>query len=371
MENQTEKQPIEVQTLYAELLERLVAFEAGRAIGHVAGSFVTKRVKGQDYCYFQHLGPGGAKRQIYIGRKDDVLDGVVRRYKGARRKVAADSASIQRLCSLLRAGGAITTDTASARVLRELADAGVFKLGGVLVGTHVFAVIANLLGVRWPGAAMRTQDVDIAAEYEMSVVLPDITVDVPAALDSLEMGFLPLPGLDPKSPSTSFKVRGQGLRVDLLAPARKGRKAPISVPRFSAAAQPLPFLDLLMEHPIRAALIDGGAVLVNVPDPGRFALHKLIVAAERPAAMHAKRAKDLRQAAQVLGVLVEERPGDVALAWDSVAARGRGWTKRVEAGLAGMARLEPEVAARVQAGFTEARRSRGDVPPTSGRTGAL
>ena len=36
------------------------------------------------------------------------------------------------------------------------------------------------------------------------------------------MGFLPVPGLDPKSPTTSFKVRGQSLRVDLLATDSEG-----------------------------------------------------------------------------------------------------------------------------------------------------
>jgi hypothetical protein len=43
------KLPLEVQTLYAELMERLAAAEAVRAIGDVPGSFVTKTVKGEEY----------------------------------------------------------------------------------------------------------------------------------------------------------------------------------------------------------------------------------------------------------------------------------------------------------------------------------
>lgn len=339
-----ERQPLEIQTLYAELLERLAAHEAHRAIGHVAGTFVTKTVKGQQYYYFQHAEPGGSKRQIYVGRKDAVLDVVVERYAEARGEAATDEVSINRLSTLLRAGGAMTTDVASARVLRALSDAGVFRLGGVLIGTHAFMVIGNLLGVRWSGAALRTQDVDVAADLVMSVVVPHVAADIPGVLDSLEMGFLPVPGLNRTSPSTSFKVRGKGLRVDLLAPAKRSGQLPLQIRRFAAAAQPLKYLDLVIEAPVRGAVVDGGATSVSVPDPARFALHKLIVAGERPAVMHAKREKDLVQAAQVLEVLSEERPGDVALAWEAVAARGDGWIRRVTSGIDAMRALAPDVA---------------------------
>jgi hypothetical protein len=339
-----ERQPLEIQTLYAELLERLAAHEAHRAIGHVAGTFVTKTVKGQLYYYFQHAEPGGSKRQIYVGRKDAVLDAVVERYAEARDEAAIDEVSINRLSTLLRAGGAMTTDAASARVLKALSDAGVFRLGGVLIGTHAFVVIGNLLGMRWSGAALRTQDVDVAAELSMSVVVPDVEADIPGLLDSLEMGFLPMPGLDRASPSTSFKVRGQGLRVDLLAPAKRSGQMPLQIRRFAAAAQPLRYLDFVLEVPVRGAVVDGGATSVNVPDPARFALHKLIVAGERSAVMHAKREKDLAQAAQVLEVLAEERPGDVSLAWEAIVARGDPWARRVTRGIDAMRALAPEVA---------------------------
>ncbi len=341
-----ERLPLEVQTLYAELLERLAAYEAQRAIGHVAGTFVTKSVKGHDYYYFQHLEPGGAKRQIYVGRKDDALDAVVRRYGDARRETAEDERSIDRLCAQLRAGGIMATDVASARVLKGLSDAGVFRLGGVLVGTHAFTVIGNMLGVSWSGAALRTQDIDVAAGMTMSVAVPEMPADVPAILDSLEMGFLPVPGLDRTGPSTSFKVRGKGLRVDLLAPVSREATAPVSLPRFNASAQPLRFLDLVTEASVRGAVVNGGGVSVFVPDPARFALHKLIVAGERPAVGAAKRDKDLSQAAQVLDVLCDDRPGDVGLAWEAVVSRGPGWVKRVRAGVGHLAKTAPDVAAR-------------------------
>lgn len=339
-----EKQPLEIQTLYAELVERLVARDARRSIGSVPGCFVTKTVKGEPYVYFQTSEPGGGKRQVYLGRRDAVLDRFAERYRAGRSELGAEESSAQRLCTLLRAGGALVTETASARVLRALAGAGVFRLEGVLVGTHAFMVLGNLLGARWTGAWLRTQDIDIAAGSVMSVVVPEIEGNVPEVLAGLEQGFLPVPQLDPRNPSTSFKVRGKGLRLDLVTPARSQRQsAPVAIPRFKAAAQPLPFLDFLVHRHLRGAIVDGGGILVNVPDPARFAFHKLIVAGERGAAMHAKRDKDLHQASQVFEVLVQERPDDVRLAGEELRRRGRGWVKRVETGLDALGRLSPEV----------------------------
>jgi hypothetical protein len=218
-------------------------------------------------------------------------------------------------------------------VIKALADAGLFGSGAVLVGTHAFVVMGNLLGVAWAGAGMMTQDVDLAAPRVLEVASPGVSADLPAVVDSLEMGFLPVPGLDRKSPSTSFKVRGQALRIDLLTPAPPRPSGPVSIPRFAAAAEPLKFLDYLIENPVRAAIVSGDPVLVFVPDPARFALHKLITASVRPSALSAKQHKDRAQAANLLEVLVEDRPGDVALAAEALVAKGKGWVKRVRAEL--------------------------------------
>lgn len=338
-----ERQPLEIQTLYAELLEQLAAYEAARKIGHSPGSLVTKRVRGQEYYYFQHLGPGGAKHQTYLGRRNDALDDFAERFSKGREEAAPDAASIERLATLLRVGGAMVSDTPSARVLRGLADAGVFRVGAVLVGTHAFVALGNVLGVRWD-SSLRTQDVDIAADPQLDIAAPGLSADLPSALENLEMGFLPVPGLDPRTPTTSFKVRGQSLRVDLLTPVSRSRAGVVRLPRLAAAAQPLRFLDYVVESSIPAAVISGGVVAVNVPDPARFALHKIIVAGERPAVMHVKREKDLSQAAQLIEVLVDDRPGDLGVAWDGLVGRGPAWTSRVKKQIAALARASKTAA---------------------------
>jgi hypothetical protein len=145
-------------------------------------------------------------------------------------------------------GGALITDTASARVLKALAESGVFHLNGVLVGTNAFTVLGNLLGMRWTTSAAKTQDVDIPSELSLSIAVPNFQADVPRILEGLEMGFLPVPPLNPKNPSTSFRVRGKPLRVDILTPEINANdQNPVFISRFNVAAQPVRFLDYLIE----------------------------------------------------------------------------------------------------------------------------
>ena len=226
------------------------------------------------------------------------------------------------------------TDTPSARVIAGLASAGVFRVGAVLVGTHAFIVLGNLLGVRWE-SALRTQDIDVATSRVLHVVVPQTEADLPKALDALNMGFLPVPGLNPKSPETSFKVRGKTLRVDLLTPARGARDdAPVNIARLKAAAQPLELLDYLLEAPVSVPLVNGGATLVNVPDPARFALHKLMVSGRRQLFEQTKAGKDRQQAAEIIAALYEDRRGDLGLAVKALNKRPVAWRARLKRELA-------------------------------------
>lgn len=118
-----------------------------------------------------------------------------------------------------------------ARIIHRLADSGVFKVGGVLVGTVAFQVLGAQLGVGWAGEARSTQDVDIASDTTVAIAVPDLKADVPAAIESLRMGFFPVPRLSRTEPSTSYAIRGRTLRVDLLTTARKGVTAPVFIRR--------------------------------------------------------------------------------------------------------------------------------------------
>jgi hypothetical protein len=165
----------------------------------------------------------------------------------------------------------------------------------------------------------------------MAIAVPDLQADVPAALESLQMGFFPVPRLSHKEPSTSYAIRGKTLRIDLLTPARRGITTPVFIRRLNAAAAPLKYLDYLIEEPINAVMISGNPCLVKVPQPARYALHKLIISQERDVTAADKKQKDILQAGNMLALLREDRPGDIELAKEDLTKRGASWVKKLEA----------------------------------------
>lgn len=339
------RQSLTAHTQYAELLEQTLALEASRSLANLHGSFVTRQVKGQVYHYYHYRDLQGTVRQVYLGPDSSAVRALVENAKLGREDIKADVERIEELCASLRALGANITPPGPAKVMRALADAGLFQRGLVLVGTHAFAVLGNVLGVRWTDAA-KTQDIDFAYQGDIDVAVPGAqATPVPDVLDALEMGFLPVPQLSHKHPSTSFRVRGRELRVDFLVPALKRLPSkPVYLPQLGAAAEPLRYLDYLIESPQQAVVIASRSILINVPSPGRYALHKLIVATQRHAGVAAKARKDVDQASQIVEVLMADNPGEIRAAWRSLQKRGEGWVKRYKAGARLLASRHPDVA---------------------------
>lgn len=322
--------PLLVETAYARLLDQLMTSETGSVAD--GASLVSKRIKGHRYWYVQRI-DGGKKRQIYLGRETPALQEVIDRWRRAR--VAAGDR--EELIAVARAGGLHPVTAAEARVFAQLAP--VFRLGGVLVGSHAFAVIGNQLGVRWQEAIVRTDDVDIAHDPTIAVAMAaDVApMSLPDDLNAAPLFSV----LDPTSPATSFQVRGTQVQVDLLTPMTgKLTNKPVSIAALGAAAMPLRFLDYLIEETQPGAIVGGQGTLVNVPRPGRFALHKLLVAGRRTSATRSKARKDRVQASALLRVLLADLAGEVTLAWKALSARGRAWSDGVRQSVA---LLEPDL----------------------------
>lgn len=327
---------LQTRTLYAELLEMLQLLEASRTIADLKGTFTTKTIRGEQYVYFMHYMPGGKAHGVYVGKKGEQTDALIEQYKEGKTESEEARENVRRLAAQVKAGISIPTDKAMVRVIKALADAAVFRAGAVLVGTHAFMAIGVMLGIRWFPNTMMTMDVDLAAEKAVSVALDPIQADIPAAIESLQMGFFPVPAMNLKHPSTTFAIRKSQLRLDILTPKTSDSDAPVVIPRFNCAAQPLSYLSYLIQDPIPAVLLDTDPVLVNVPQPIRYALHKLIVSQVRDITRTAKSEKDLLQAHQILSVLYEDRPDDILPAWTDLVSRGPRWKRLAEAGLEDM-----------------------------------
>jgi hypothetical protein len=317
----------ETMVLYADTRERLEVFEAMRSIASLPGEFTTKTTKGSVYHYFQTILPGG-RTQIYIGPDNEQTRQLIRVREIGKEHALADKKMFQRLAAQIMAGGVVPILPDVARIITRLADSGLFGVGGVLVGTIAYRILGPHLGITWSDSSMTH---DLAGDNRVAVAVPNLTVDVPAAIDSLQMGFFPLPRLSHKEPSTSYAVRGKAMRIDLLTPSRKGEVSPVFIRRLNATATPLKYLDYLVEDPISAVMIAGTPCLVKVPQPARYALHKLIISQERDVSSTDKRRNDLLQARNIIALLRDDRPGDLELARESLSKRGASWLKKVEA----------------------------------------
>src|SRR3546814_14888930 len=84
-----------------------------------------------------------------------------------------------------------------------------------------------MLGVRW-AEALRTQDVDFAhAGKALTIALPaDIEIDTHAAIESLQMGLLPIEHPDGNTGDTYLDPRDPELRLDFLPPRHSGGSEP-------------------------------------------------------------------------------------------------------------------------------------------------
>jgi len=308
-------------TIFAELLERSIHFEAANVLGVAgSGSLIAKRIKGRKYWYIQKS-EGREKRQLYIGPDTVPLQAWIAQVHEEREKNQVQQEELIRLCAMVVSGGVRRESAGFVKVLEILREAEVFRLGGVVIGTVAYRALGTTLGVEFDEAALRTQDIDIAQEPDLAVGLVHGTKFGSAGerLLGSDLGIQPIPALDPRSPSTSYSIRSRNLRVDFLVPACGSQKSKtVFLPAFGLSATPLRFLEFLVESPIQTVVIGSRPVLVNVPDPARFALHKIYSAIARPAAFQAKAAKDLRQASSLIEVLAEDRPDDLAWAWQAL-----------------------------------------------------
>lgn len=334
--------PLAAQTAYAQVFEAAIAAEHLRSVADLAGSFAVKKVRGHKYWYFQYTEPSGKLRQLFVGSDNAAVRTLVERKKRSSPKRA--------LGPLVRSAvalGCAEVPYRHLRVIDRLAEYGFFRAGGVLVGTHAYLAYGNMLGVRW-GEAPRTQDVDLAhAGKNLSIALPgDIPIRTHDAIESLEMGLLPVKGIAGKAGATYLDPREPDFRLDFLTPLHREGERAYEHAQLGVTLQPLKFIEYILEDVQQAALLSGDrTVVANVPDAARYAVHKLLVYGEREGSFAAKAGKDLAQAYSLLAFLEERRRWDVEAAWKDLASRGRGWATRAHRGLRALDRAFPELGA--------------------------
>ncbi len=332
---------LSAQTAYAELFSQTQAFELDNALGGLVGAFHKRKLKGREYWYFAYRDMDQKLRMVYVGPDNERIRLLVERFGEARQ--GRPLVSPARMA--IAAGGAPVAPK-HFRIIKRLAEYGFFRAGGMLIGTHAFLAMGNMFGVRWHDGAA-TLDVDFAhAGQNVSLALPaSIRIDVHGALESLEMGLLPISQFNGRAGAQYRNPKDQELRLDFLTSMTRNGQ-PASMPNLNLTLEPLKFMEFSLEHPVQGCVFSSlGAGIVNLPLPERYAVHKLIVYGERPVSERAKATKDLLQSASLASYFLANGQADLFNeAWRDALGRGKGWRTRAEQGRDALLRVAPELA---------------------------
>lgn len=313
-------------SLYADLLQKTMDSQHATLSG---GSFVSKNIKGAVYWYYQTK-IGGETKQKYLGRESESLLKDIEQAKAQSASLKAILSERQRLVAMLGVGGAPLEKGRPAKILSSMADAGLFSSGGVLVGSFAYACYGNMLGVVMNGELSRTSDMDFSVERKMEIGISRAMLD---EIKIADPAFKSPRQINPSIPAFDL-VAPDGFRVEFLTTKENAAdRTPIMIERFMLYAQPLEFMDYLIENTQRAVLLSGAGVPVVVPSPGRFALHKLAVSQLRPISFQAKIAKDIAQAGSIIEILLEDNPGELLLAVDALKHRDDFLVKHIKQGV--------------------------------------
>jgi len=186
--------------------------------------------------------------------------------------------------------------------------------------------------------AALTDDIDIAILSRLSLVLED-TASPPLEEVFGDLAFVAQPSLKAGRTWRWKQMRGDTL-VEFLTPSFGEDERVRELPALGVDAQGLHHLNYLIAGPIKAAVTYRSGVLVQIPQPERFAIHKLIVADRRRASDDVlKTDKDRCQAAFLIEILADDRPDELKAAYEDALSRGPKWRTRIEATLKRMPKI--------------------------------
>jgi len=323
--------PPALQTMYADLVDRS---EAALFVDTFSpsGIFKRKTIKGRNYWYYQDSKKDtstGTQKQKYVGPETEAILKLIGNH-GVQKSSFLERREI--VNTLIQCGVSAPLGLFG-EILDALARAGVFRLRASLVGTFAFQTYEGLLGVSFPKKYSQSLDLDIAQFREISIAIAETEQTGPflEILKKVDPSFEGVPSLDRRSPATSF-VNKRGFRVDVLIPNRGPEQSrPAALHALGVHGQFLRYLDYLIYRPVKAVVLHGGGVLVTVPQPAKFATHKLIVSQVRNDI--AKRRKDLWQAESLFKVLMNNDKFSLVDAFSEAVLRGPKWRKNVLRGL--------------------------------------
>jgi hypothetical protein len=293
----------------------------------------TRRERNGRFYWYDRYRVGTATKERYLGEDSRELRARIEQHERLRSDRDSRRGEGGRLVRLLRGERFLGMDGGIGSLVSAMAKAGVFRLGGILVGTTAFRLYEGELGLRLSfDQTARTNDIDIASFQQLSLALEDT---VEPRLEQLfgQFDFSPVPDLDPRK-VWRWRQSGKQSLVEFLTPSFRDDEGLKELAALGVNARALHHLDYLIADPINAAAVYRDGILVKIPRPERFAIHKLIVADRRlegPDSLKAR--KDLMQAELLIEILAEDRPSDLTDAYRDAMGRGPRWIERISRSL--------------------------------------
>lgn len=193
-------------------------------------------------------------------------------------------------------------------VLRRLDKAGVLK-DVVLVGSWCVLFYRKYFSGKKYITSLTTRDMDLLIPHPRNM---KAKTDVAELLKDLGfiIGFTGSQGF--------IRLEHPQLIIEFLVPERgRGSAKPYNLPQLGLNAQTLRFLEFLSQNTIK---IKAGSILITLPHPAHFGLHKLLVMTRRPKIE--RQAKDKEAAIRVLNALIDSDQSDtIKCAFDTMPKR--------------------------------------------------
>lgn len=316
------------QTLFAELVQQVETAVPG-------GTVYTRERDGTQY-YYAKIPVGVDRIDTFIGKVGDAE---------AETKVAAlkrgmeQAGERRRLVSLLRRTGLAAPYRTIGATLDAISHAGLFKNGAVLVGTLAYMMSGPLVGRKLPEPTLMTGDLDLATANLA------LKAEPPERLETIikrgDPTFEAVLHIRPNEPPSRYRT-ADGILLDLITPSRRRTDTnPMAMEELDAGAAPLQYMDWLITDPVPTVALWGAGVSINIPQPSRFAVHKLLLAQKRDLGSRSKRQKDLAQADALIEAIQSHDPFDLHDTLVGAVAKGRrGWREPILRSLAELKREE-------------------------------
>lgn len=301
----------------------------------------TRRERGNRAYWYDRYRVGKDTKERYLGEDTEELQTRIARHELLRQDQEARAHARARLVRLLRSERFLGLDAANGSLVSAMAKSGAFSAGNVLVGTVAFLLYEGELGLRLAAdEAAMTSDIDFASFGSDGTSSQDAAeVNIQEVLAGFR--YTPVPSLERNHTWRWRQADGTSL-VEFLTPSFRDDEGLAELPNLGVSARALHHLEYLIGETLDAAAVYREGILVKVPRPERFAIHKLIVADRRlQGPESSKSLKDLMQAELLISILAEDRPMDLITAYEDAMSRGHRWRARIEASLS----RSPKIAA--------------------------